>query len=185
MTRPVIESGDITTSTGTGAGGSPTFPDYVSGDLLIMFIVLDDDETANGLGAPANGPNGETLILTSVGSGGNANNGPTQGVVAWVGDATISSSTLAWTWSGSEFWAGRCIKVLAGEFDATTPLGTTSGYNGASSGTSVPTPSWSIASDDGGGAIVVHLTVDVDPISGTPSGWTTPWQTSGSQPQFP
>lgn len=174
MTRPLIESGDITTSTGTGASGELSHPDYVSGDLLIQFIGMDDDETANALAPPTAGPNGETLILSSTGSGGSATAGPTQGVVAWVGDATIGAGTLHWEWSGNEFWTCRCIKVLAGEFDATTPLGATSGYSGntSDSGTTVATPSWALDADDGGGAIVVHMCSDVDPITGSPSGWT-------------
>jgi len=176
MTTPVIESGDITTSTGTGTGGSPTFPDYVSGDLLIMFIGLDDDATANALTAPASAPNGEPLILSSTGSGGHSGGGPTQGVVAWVGDATISSAGLAWTWTGSEFSTARCIKVLAGEFDPATPLGVTSDYSGntSGSGTTTATPVWTPGASDGGGKIVVHICTDVEAITDAEpaTGWT-------------
>ena len=64
--------------------------------------------------------------------------------------------------------------MLAGEFDSVTPLGTTSGFSGNSdtAGTTIPTPSWAIASDDGGGAVLVHLVTDADPITGSASGWT-------------
>jgi len=178
VTRPLIEAGDITTSTGTGTTGAVSHPAYESGDLLIAFIGIDDDLTANNPSAPANGPNGETLILSSVGSGGSSGGGPTQGVVAWLGTATQSSGTTDFTWTGSEFWAGRCVKVLAGEFDPTTPLGVVSGYDGntSDSGTTVATPgavaSWTLGASDGGGAILVHMVVDADPLSGTPSGWT-------------
>jgi len=174
MVAPVIESGDITTSTGTSDDDSGDFPDYVSGDLLIMFWGMDDDETANSLNAPANGPNGEILILSSVGTGGHSSSGPTQGVVAWVGDATISAGSLAWTWDGSEFWTCRCIKVLAGEFDASTPIGAVSGFSGNtdSGGTVIRQPSWTLGASDGGGTILVHICTDNDAITGTVSGWT-------------
>lgn len=173
MAKPVIDSGDITTSTGTGTTGAITTPAYENGDLLIAFIGIDDDLTANNPSAPSTGPFGETLILSSVGSGGSTGGGPTQGVVAWLGTATRAADTIDFTWTGSEFWAGRVIKVLAGEFDGTTPLGTTSGYDGntSDSGTTVSTPSWSIGASDGGGAIVVHMVADADAISGAPSGW--------------
>lgn len=174
MTRPLIESGDIQTSSGTGGNGDGQHQAYVAGDLLIMFWGMDDGEGSNALVAPTAGANGETLILTSVGSGGNSSAGPTQGVIAWVGDATVGAGTLNWNWSGNEFWTCRCIKVLAGEFDATTPLGAVSGYSGntSDSGSTIATPSWALDADDGGGAILVHMCTDVDPITGSPSGWT-------------
>ncbi len=174
MTRPIIDSGDILTSTGSGTTGAVDHQAYGDGDLMLAFIGIDDDLTANNPSAPSTGPNGETLIESTVGSGGSSGGGPTQGFVAWVGTATRSAGTIDFTWTGSEFWAGRCIKVLAGEFDATTPLGALSGYSGntSDSGTTVATPSWALDADDGGGAIVVHMVVDADPLSGTPSGWT-------------
>ena len=177
MTRPVIEAGDITTSSNNNADTTPdiSFPDYVSGDLLIMCITQDDDITNHTITSPANGPNGETLILDSTGSGGSSSAGPATGIIAWVGDDTVSASTLAWAISGAgEQWGGRCVKVLAGEFDASTPLGTLSGYSGntSSGGTTIATPSWTIGASDGGGAVVVFLGTDSDPIGGTPSGWT-------------
>ena len=174
MTRPLIESGDITTTTGTGTTGALDHPAYGDGDLIIAFIGLDDDFSANNLQTPSTGPNGETLILDTTGSGGSSSSGPTQGAVAWVGTASESAGTVDFTWSGSEFFAGRVIKVLAGEFDSTTPLGALSGYSGntSSSATTIATPSWALDSDDGGGAIVVHMVTDADPITGNPSGWT-------------
>lgn len=174
MTRPLIQAGDITTSTGTGTTGNVDHPAYGAGDLLIAFIGLDDDFTANNLQTPSTGPNGETLILDTTGSGGSSGSGPTQGAVAWVGTATQSAGSVDFTWTGSEFYAGRCIIVPAGEFDATTPLGALSGYSGntSSTGTTIATPSWTLDSTDGGGAIVVHMVTDADPITGNPSGWT-------------
>ncbi|MEE8306587.1 MAG: hypothetical protein V3R81_04935 [Gammaproteobacteria bacterium] len=174
MVRPVIEAGDIQTSTGTGTTGAIATQAYEDGDLMIAFLGIDDDVTANNPSAPSTGPYGESLILTSTGSGGSTGGGPTQGVVAWLGTASRSSSTIDFTWTGSEFWAGRCIRVLAGEFDPVTPLGNTSGYDGntSDSGSTVITPSWSLAADDGGGAILVHMVVDADALGGTPSGWT-------------
>jgi len=175
MTRPVIESGDITTSSAsTTTTASTDHPAYVSGDLIIQFFGMDDDATDNALNTPANGSNGETLIEDSTGSGGSGSTGPTQGIIAWIGDATVNAGTLDWTFTGTERWACRCIKVLAGEFDSVTPLGTLSGYSGNTSaaGTTIATPSWAIGASDGGGAIVVGLVTDQDPISGTPSGWT-------------
>jgi hypothetical protein len=174
MAKPVIESGDITTTTGTGTTAALDTPAYVSGDLLIAFLGIDDDVTANNPQNPATGPFGETLIYDLAGSGGSSASGPTQCAVAWVGTATRAADTIDFTWTGDEFWAGRVIKVLAGEFDATTPLGAASGFAGntSSTGTTVPTPVWTLDADDGGGAILVHMVVDADPLSGTPGGWT-------------
>jgi hypothetical protein len=174
MAKPVIEIGDITTSTGTSVGPTPTYPDYLGGDLLIMFVGVDDDETANNLQTPASGPGLETLIVDVAGSGGNATSGPTQAVIAWVGAGLTSSGTIGFVSSGSEFWVGRCIKVLAGEFDAANPMGAVSGFAGnpAADGSTVATPEWTLDADDGGGAIVVHMVSDADPITGNPSGWT-------------
>lgn len=174
MTRPLIESGDITTSTGTGESAAVSHPAYNSGDLVIAFLGIDDDVTANNPQNPSTGPNGETLIYDLAGSGGSSGSGPTQCAIAWIGTATQSSGTVSFTWTGSEFWAARVIKVLAGEFDATTPLGAQSGFDGntSSTGTTIATPSWALDATDGGGAILVHMVADADPITGNPAGWT-------------
>ncbi len=175
--QPVIEAGDITSSGNDTAATANTvdYPAYVSGDLLIMFWGGDDDPTADTITAPASGGNSETLLISNTGSGGNSGDGPTQGVIAWVGDATVSSGSLTWTRGNAEEWAGRTVKVLAGEFDASTPLGTLSGYSGQSSdATTIATPVFNAGASDGGGTIVVGIITDQDPITGTPGGWSAP-----------
>jgi len=176
MAAPVIEAGDITDS-GTNSSttaNTPNTPAYVSGDLIIGFWGGDDDITADTITAPTNGVNGETLILTSTGSGGSSGQGPTSGVVAWIGDATVGATTQTWTRGQEEQWMGRYVKVLAGEFDATTPLAVVSGYSGqtSDSGTTFTTPSWAIGADDADGTVIVGMVTDIDPIGGTPAGWT-------------
>lgn len=175
----VIESGDITRDFSNTDSTAPPcdVPAYVSGDLIIMFFGCDDDLASNAtFSHPSTGRNGETLILSSYGSGGSSSTGPTQGVAAWVGDATVAAGNWVWSLGGvGEQWASECIKVPAGEFDATTPIGAVSGYSGntSASGTTIATPAITAGSTDGGGKYIVHIVTDADPISGSPTGWST------------
>jgi len=175
MATPVIEAGDVQAD----SGGATTSPDpehqaYVAGDLLIQFLGGDDDLATDSLTAPANGPNGETLIVSSVGSGGHATTGPVTGVIAWVGNDTVAAGTLTWARGNAESWSGRCIKIPAGEFDSVTPIGTVSTHQGNSdsSGTTAPTPTMTAGASDGSGKILVCICVDLITFTGTVSGWT-------------
>lgn len=173
MTAPVIEAGDITSSSGTSQSSMAVdHPAYVSGDLLIQWYGGDDNLATASLTTPSSGGNSETLILDSTGDNGAAA-GPCAGVIAWVGDATVNAGSLTWTRGSGKTWGGRTIKVLAGEFDATTEFSALSPYDGGvfGSDTTIPTPTWTISSSDGGGTVVVLLVTDTDPISGTPTGW--------------
>ncbi|KKL50569.1 hypothetical protein LCGC14_2304170 [marine sediment metagenome] len=174
MTQPVIEAGDITSSNNETSETSQlvSYPAYEIGDLLIQFYMGDDD-IDDTITPPGNGGNGETLILTTSGSGGNSTNGPVSGIVAWVGDASKIPGTLEWTRGAAEQWAGRCVKVLAGEFDPTTPLAVVSGYDGSPIATTdCATPTWAIGAGDAGGTVVVGFCIDIQPITVTPGGWT-------------
>ena len=94
------------------------------------------------------------------------------GVIAWVGDATIGAGSLEWTRGQAESWDGRTILVPAGEFDASTPIGDISGFAGNTDDEiTVPTPAWTAGATDGGGRVVVFLSVDADPITGSVAGW--------------
>ncbi len=177
MVQPVIEAGDVLASGSNTPNTACTvdYPAYASGDLLIQFWGGDNDLTEAPIAAPTGGGNGETLILTDTGSGGNATTGPGSGVIAWVGDNTESAASLTWTRSlSNEEWVGYTVKVLAGEFNSTTPLSVVSGYSGNTStgGTTIATPSWTIGAADDGGTVVCGITVDTDGVGGTPSGWT-------------
>lgn len=177
MTTPVIEEGDITSSFNNSADTTPSvdYPAYESGDFLVMAIQADDDIDSQVLGEPANGPDGETLLsgFTTPGQGNGGTNGPTTGIIAWIGGSSQIAGSLDWSLDGAgEQWGGRTIIVPAGEFDASTSLGAISAYSGNVNDANMPTDTWVAGASDGGGKIVVFFGSDADAISAAASGWT-------------
>jgi hypothetical protein len=171
-TTPLIEAGDCT-QTGNNTAQDPWavgYPNASTGDLLIFCLGWDDSTNVTGVTPPA-GPNGETFqVIRTV----FADSGTTvRGYVGYyIATGAWTASTLSFDPSASEQWGAVCIRVPAGEFDATTPIGAVGSATTDSAGSNIATPAFSAGSGDGNGRLVVWLVVDDDPITGTPTGWT-------------
>lgn len=171
-TQPTLVTGDITQSQSTvetDETPSVEHPDYVSGDFLAQFFMMDDDDP---LTIPTTGVNGESLLFTGV-QGAATTAGPTIAMIAWIGDATIGSGTRDWAiGGGGEGWVAYTIKKAAGTFGAATPIDSYStSINSAGSGSDVPTPSWSAVAADG--LVVVGCAIDGgDALTGVAANWT-------------
>ncbi|MCK5475338.1 MAG: hypothetical protein KAI71_02010 [Candidatus Pacebacteria bacterium] len=165
---PVIEAGDVTSSSGATTGEPYIgYSAYVAGDLIIMFMTCDDDDAIT----PATtGPNGETRTIIGSGDSGHRDSPGVAGM--WfVGTEARSAGTQMWTIYKDEEWIGKVIKVPAGEFDSSNPIDSVSGIGGADpASTNVPTPSWSTSTADG--RVVVFCGVNVEPFSSAATGWT-------------
>jgi hypothetical protein len=169
---PVIESGDIThtnnTSTSTSSK-SISYPAYANGDLIIVALASDADVSHT---PPSSGPNSETInvIADDIDPG---SNGPHLSIIWWVGSGSHAAGTQTWTLSANETCSADAILVPAGEFYATTPIGTigTAGSSDSDQGNATMpafTPNRS------GGRVVCIGGVDADPMASSyaPSGWT-------------
>ena len=74
---------------------------------------------------------------------------------------------------GGEKWCATCIRVPAGEFDGTTPIGAADIEESTASDAEVDSPAFTAGASDGDGALIWLAAVDVDPLSATPpTGWT-------------
>lgn len=173
-TTPVIEAGDCTLSGNNTAQATwaVSHPAAAAGDLLIFNVAWDDSTDTTSVTAPA-GPNSE--VLTSI-EGPVASSGTEVRCQSWytVATGSWSASTVTFTPSATESWSATVIKVLAGEFDSTTPIGANSSV--ASAGTTeteVDSPAFSAGATDGNGKLVWFAAVDADPLSATnPTGCT-------------
>ena len=78
---------------------------------------------------------------------------------------------MAWSLTASRAFVGHTAVVPSGEHAG---VGTLSGYAGASGNvTNLPTPSWPIGAGEGGGTVLIGLSLDTDTISTTdPTGYT-------------
>jgi hypothetical protein len=167
-----IESGDVTNSGNNTASASwaISHPAAATGDLIIFNVAWDDSTNTTTLAPPA-GPNGETAVVIEdvVASASTAVRGK---VVYYKATGDWSAGTLTFTPGDSEQWTASVIKVLAGEFDATTPIGAHG--NNPSTGTSdLPaTPAITAGASDGGGKVVAWFASDTDDLDGTVTGWT-------------
>jgi len=173
MTQVVIEASDftITNNNSIRTSHDVDYPSYVAGDLLVMVLAVDSDPT---LTDPTAGPDSETLFIENTSSS-PGDQGPMIGIIGWIGGSTQSTGSLNWTTSESRAGQGVVLKVPAGEFDATTPLGAIGWGGNATNSSDLPTPAWSAGSTDGTaeGQIVVFLTNDSnDAQSGEPAGWS-------------
>lgn len=150
-----------------------TYPAYSSGDLIVFCMGSDDTTEVTFVTAPA-GPNGETLNQISIQNPGRDET-PNQRESVWWYIATSgqASSSLAFTPSASETWAGVCFRVAAGDFDATTPIGATLDWGVRTITTYAETGTFTAGYNDGGGLLVVWGCVDSYGLNTTPtSGWT-------------
>ena len=168
MSAPVIETGDVT---GSGSNSpttapDPDFPAYGVGDLLITYLMTDDDDAIT---PPATGPNGEVRNIIGNGNSGSVD-GPTIAAIWWIGTAAQSAGSQTWAIAAAEQWVGKTIKIPAGEFDLADPVDSVSGIGGSSvNSADVPTPAWSTTR--AGGRVVVGAAIDTDPFTAAAVGW--------------
>jgi hypothetical protein len=174
-TTPLIEAADCTVSGNNTATTSwaVSHPAASTGDLLIFCIAWDDSLATTDVAEPA-GPNGETL--TEINATPATDSSTETRSKAWYCKATgsWSASTRTFTPTASESWSATVIKVPAGEFDATTPIGAAATSAATvTNDTTIDSPAFSAGGSDGGGRLVWFAGVDADAVSGTnPTGWT-------------
>lgn len=173
-TTPLIESGDATVTT-VGSSATPwaiNFPAAAAGDMLIAIVAWDDSVAVTSVTPPA-GPNSEAA--TSI-QGPAASSGTEMRIQAWrwIATGTWSATTRNFTPAAAETCRAVVIKVLAGEFDPTTPIGASS--NSVSAGTAesnVNSPAFSAGATDGSGRLIIGFGSDADAITAPASGTTT------------
>lgn len=166
MALTYTESGNNTAS----GSWAVSHPAAATGDLLIFNIGWDDSTTTTGLTPPA-GPNSETAVVVedvTVSS----NTAVRGKVVYYVATGTWSASTISFTPSADEQWSAVVIKVPAGEFDPTTPVGADNAFSSTGTDATPDLPSLTAGSTDGGGTVVGFMVGDVDDPDGTITGWT-------------
>lgn len=171
---PVIEAADCTVS-GTNTPGDPwlvSTPAAALGDLLIFYLAWDDSTATTAVTAPA-GKNSETLTAINATP---VTDGSTETrAKAWytVTTAAWVAGTLSFDPNATESWSATVVRVPAGEFDASTPIGATSTSAATTtSDTTVDSPAFSAGATDGNGTLLWFAGVDTDPLSATPpTGW--------------
>jgi len=164
-TTPLIEAAD-STSSGDNVGSASwavSTPTASTGDLLIFNISWDDSVTVSNVTAPA-GKNSETL--TAINATPAVSNGTEVRCKSWycITTGAWTAGTITFTPSASEQWTAKVIRVPAGEFDGTTPIGAS--VTSASAGvaeTNVQHGAFTAGASDGGGKLCVWTAVDVDP----------------------
>ena len=172
---PLIEAADCTVSGSNTAAATwaVSHPAAATGDLLIFNIAWDDSVSTTDVAEPS-GVNGETLTEINA-------TPVTDGLTetrskAWYCKATgaWTASTRTFTPTATESWSATVIKVLAGEFDPTTPIGAIGTANDTTgTDTTVDSPAYTAGSSDGNGRLIWFAGVDTDPLGGTnPTGWT-------------
>lgn len=166
--------GDVTPSGSNTASGTwpVSFPAAELGDLLTVNLAWDDSTTVTGVTPPA-GPNGETAtaIVSAVASSGTEVRAQ---AFRYIAAGTWSAGTRNFTPSASESWQAHVLRVRAGEFDATTPIGAADTRASAGTAeTSMLSPAYSAGSTDGGGRLVMYGAVDDDPVIANASRWST------------
>ena len=177
MAAPTFDSGDITSSgDGSTISNNPSwsYPAYGNGDLLIAFMVNDNDL---GNTPPTTGPNGETLEFTAI-TGFGSGAGPTIGMIAWVGTASQTQGTDTWAFGGTEEWRAQVIKIPSGEFDSVTPIDSESTVNGGGPSANIVTPTWSAVA--AGGRVICGLATDSNQTITEATGWTMPVSDTGN-----
>ncbi|HCM51544.1 TPA: hypothetical protein DIS56_00170 [Candidatus Saccharibacteria bacterium] len=170
---PVIEAADATNSGNDTASGSWAVdrPTLATGDMLIMFLGWDDGTTTTGV-TVANGPNGEVWQqINSVVASASTEVRMTAYYVIATG--AWGAGTITVTPSASEQWTATVVKVPAGEFDASVPIGASATRASAAiDETSVLMPAFDAGSTDGVGRLIWAGTVDNDPQTTLAGGYT-------------
>ena len=166
-----MEVGDVTESGNNTASASwaISVPAAVSGDLLLVNLGWDDSTDVANVSI-SSGPNGEVPITIS------ATVAPTGTQVrakawAFVATGTWGIATIVSTPTANEQWTAVVVKVPAGEFDSSTPIGVV----GSSVSVGIGNP-WTAAisagASDGQGRVVDWVVGDTDDPDGSIAGWT-------------
>lgn len=165
-TTPVIEAADATESgnnTASSSWSTVAFPNASTGDLLIPCLSWDDSTSTTGV-TPPSGPNGETF--TQINATPATDSGTETRSKCWytVATGSWSAGNRTFTPSASESWTGAVIRVPAGEFDASTPIGAaaTNGAAGTAESNIQHAGSFSAGASDGGGKLAVWTSADAD-----------------------
>ncbi len=166
--------GNVTES-GNNTAGTPwavACPALATGDMLLVHLGWDDSTDVTSITPPA-GPNGEAATLVA---GPIASNGTEARAGAWryVATGAWSAANRNFTPSASEQWTAAVLKIPAGEFDASTPIGAAATRASAGTAeTAVLSPAYSVGSTDGGGRLVTWMVADDDPFTGFAQPWST------------
>lgn len=173
-TQPVIDSGDGTGTAITTAADpwSINHPAAASGDLLLWLLTWDDSTNVTTI-TPPSGPNGETIssIAGPIASSGTEIR---QQAFHTIATGSWSAGTLSFDPNASETVVATCIKVPAGEFNASDPIGAAA--TRASAGTAestVNSPAFTAEAGDTNGTLVILYGSDADAITAPGSDFTT------------
>jgi hypothetical protein len=174
-TTPGVEAGDVTRSgsNATSTTIAMTMPAYADGDLVTVNIgYWQNNNQTNDITWPS-GPNGETVTSVVTNYGGSGNYDIALIALGWfIGDGAYAGGTWNITADIGTRWDGAIIITPSGEFDASTPIGATGSDFSSTDDNSPTMPAFTAGSADGDGTLVAFVSVDQDPISGTPTGWT-------------
>lgn len=171
-TQPVIEAADVTESGNNTASASwaISHPAASTGDLLIWCVGWDDSTTTTGLTQPS-GPNGETI--SNIEAVAASSSTSVRGKVMYtVATGAWSAGTLTFTPSASEQWSAQVIRVPAGEFDSSTPIGAHNNLPSSTTGNPT-TPTLTAGASDGSGTLIAFVVGDTDNADGSITGWTS------------
>ena len=172
---PTLEAADVINA--DEGGNSATFtipyPAYEDGDLIIICNGMDGTGTST---IPLTGPNDEEVVILAKDSSAS----PSINLLYWVGVGSNAGGNFTITNTTSQFHSWMVIQKLAGTFNATWPV---SAYVDDTEGTGASVNSAAIANagEPFNGVVVNFSIVDVDPITGTPAGWTNAYNTDEGQ----
>lgn len=169
---PTPDSGDATESGNNTASTSwaLSVPNASTNDLLIFCISWDDSTACTDVTEPS-GQNSETL--SEVNATPATDSGTETRCKVWYCKCTgaWTAGTITFTPAASEQWTGACIRIPAGEFDSTTPIGASGTRNSTADGANIQHAAFSAGGSDGGGRLCVWTSADTDPQT-VASGFT-------------
>ena len=163
-TVTVMNSGSDTAAT----KWTTDVPAQSTGDMIIVNLVSDANVTH---GVLPGGPLGETAWTINTASLGDTETA-NQRISCWYW--TASNNNAAWsiiiTPSATEQRTATVMKVPAGQYSTTTPIGETANAVNSSAAAALPSPSWTVTS--AGARVVVWIGDDQDPLVTAPTGWS-------------
>lgn len=140
---------------------------YNSGDLVLLGLASDDTVTHGTLPSGFNGESAQTVVNSF------GNNLQRISVWYWVATANQVASSVIVTPSATEQRQANCSIVAAGDFDSAQVIGEISSRAQNIDIGAVSTFGFTAGASDGGGLLCAWIGVDTDPITGTPSGWSS------------
>jgi hypothetical protein len=167
-----VENGDLTKSGNNTASTSwaVSVPATGIGDLVIINMNWDDSTTTTDV-TMSLGKNGETAnaLIGPIASLGTATRSK-----AWyfITTSSWSASTIISTPTASEQWTATVIKVPAGEFNSSTPIGVSASTANVATTNEPCCPGFTTGSSDARSRVICYLATDVDDADGTATGWT-------------